>query len=161
MKKNLEISGKKIEIMSERQLVVVLDDFVLKYLRPAINENSKETLRSQHKRLIKRKRGEVKDDQEGGTTFMITTAAAVREVCIVVSTRKARTKHTVSSMIRRKRQITTHDDDLDDNDGVDVDGGDSGKHPESSTLSGPRGPVVHFSWSYLPPPLSLGKICEK
>ena len=37
----------------------------------------------QHKRLVKRKRGEDKDEQEGGTTFMITTTAAVREVCVV------------------------------------------------------------------------------
>ena len=56
---------------------------------------------------------------------MITTAAAVREVCTVVSTSKARTKHTVSSTIHRKRQITTHDDDSDDDGGGDVDGGAS------------------------------------
>ena len=69
--------------MSKRQLGVSLDDFVLKEKRQAINENVKETLRSKHKRLIKRKRGEDKDDQEGGLTFMITTVAAVQEVCTV------------------------------------------------------------------------------
>ena len=103
MKKNLDISGKKLEIMSERQLGVALDDFVLKELSQAINENFNETSRRQNKRLIKRKRGEVKDEQEGGHTFMITTANAVREVRMVVSTSKARTKHTVSSTIGRKR----------------------------------------------------------
>ena len=54
---------------------------MLKEQRQAINENVEETLRRQHKRLIKRKRGKDKDDQEGGPTFMIT--AAVREVCMV------------------------------------------------------------------------------
>ena len=35
MKENLNISGKKLEIMSERQLGVALDDFVLKEQRQA------------------------------------------------------------------------------------------------------------------------------
>ena len=33
MKENLEISGKKLEIISESQIVVELDDFVLKEQR--------------------------------------------------------------------------------------------------------------------------------
>ena len=37
----------------------------------------------QHKRPVKRKRGEDKDEQEVGPTFMITTAAAVQEVYVV------------------------------------------------------------------------------
>ena len=40
-----------------------------------------------------------------------------------ISTRKERTKHSVSSTIRRKRKITTHNDDSDDDDGGNVDGG--------------------------------------
>ena len=36
-----------------------------------------------NKRPIKRNTGEDKYEQEGGPTFMITTAAAVREVCVV------------------------------------------------------------------------------
>ena len=56
---------------------------------------------------------------------MITTANAVREVRMVVSTSKARTKHTVSSTIGRKRQIMNHDDDSDEDDGGDVDGDSS------------------------------------
>ena len=40
-------------------------------------------MRKQHKGLIKKKRGEDKDEQEGGPTFMIATAADVREVCVV------------------------------------------------------------------------------
>ena len=39
-----------------------------------------------------------------------------------ISTSKARTKHTVSFTIRRKRQITTHDDDSDGNDEGNVEG---------------------------------------
>ena len=39
--------------MSERQLGVVLDDFALKEQRQTINDNVGETLRRQHKRLIK------------------------------------------------------------------------------------------------------------
>ena len=42
MKENLEISGKKLEIMSKIQLGVVLDDFALKEQREAINENVEE-----------------------------------------------------------------------------------------------------------------------
>ena len=40
-------------------------------------------LRRQHRRLIKRKIGENKDEQEGRTTFMITTSNTVQEVCVV------------------------------------------------------------------------------
>ena len=98
---------------------------MLKEHRQAINENGEETFRRQHKRLIKRKRGKDKDGQEGGPTFMITTAAAVQEVGMGVSARKASTKHTVSSRICMKIKVTTHGDDRDDGDGGDVDGGTS------------------------------------
>ena len=54
MKENLEISDKKLEIMSKRQLGAALDDFVLKEQRQAINDNVEDTLRKQHKRLIKK-----------------------------------------------------------------------------------------------------------
>ena len=63
MKENLEISGKKLEIMSEIQLGGALDDFMLKEQRQAINDNVEETLIRQKKRLIKRKRGEDNDEQ--------------------------------------------------------------------------------------------------
>ena len=69
MKENLRVSGKKLEIISDRHLGVALDDFVLKQHSQAINDNVKEKLRSQHKRRIKRKRGEDEDEQEGGTTL--------------------------------------------------------------------------------------------
>ena len=74
---------------------------------------------------MKIKKGKYKDEQEVGLTFMITTAANVQEVCMIISTSKERTKYTVSSAIHRKRHITNHDDDSDDYDGGDVDGGDS------------------------------------
>ena len=38
IKENLDISGKKLEIKSERQLGLVLDDFVLKEQSQAIYE---------------------------------------------------------------------------------------------------------------------------
>ena len=69
--------------MSGRQLGVAIDDSVLKEQRQAINENVEDMPRSHHKRLIKRKRGKDKDDQEGGTNFMIATVSAVLEVCVV------------------------------------------------------------------------------
>ena len=53
IKENLEISGKKLEIMSERQPGAALDDFVLKEQRQAINEAAEEMSRRQQKRLIK------------------------------------------------------------------------------------------------------------
>ena len=83
MKENLDISGEKLEIMSERQLGVALENFVFKEQRKNINENLQETLRRQHKWLVKMKREKDKNDQEGGLDFMITTAAAVWEVCVV------------------------------------------------------------------------------
>ena len=83
VKENSEISGKKLESMSKSQLGVVLDDFVLKDQRQAINKNFKVTWRRQHKRQIRRKRGKYKDDQEGRPTFIINNAAAVREVCVI------------------------------------------------------------------------------
>ena len=67
----------------------------------------------------------------------------------------------MSSTIHRKRKITTHNDDSDDNDGGDVDGGASADWGTAITLAGIRGPVVDLSWRYLPPLYSLGQICEK
>ena len=40
MKENPEISGKKLEIVSKRQLGVALDDLLLKYQRQDINEKA-------------------------------------------------------------------------------------------------------------------------
>ena len=69
MKENLEISVKKLEIMSKRQIGVPLDDFVLKAQRKAINDNIEEAMRRQCKRLIKRNRGEDNNEQDGRLTF--------------------------------------------------------------------------------------------
>ena len=80
IKDNLEISGMKLEIISEKHLGVALDDFVLKEKRQDINKAVKETLISQQKRSIKFKRVRDKEEQENGPNFMITTAAAVQEV---------------------------------------------------------------------------------
>ena len=54
----------------------------MKVQRQAFNEIVEDTLRRQNKRLIKRKRVKDKDNQEGGTTFMITTDSTVQEVCM-------------------------------------------------------------------------------
>ena len=62
---------------------MALYDFLLKEQSQATNENVEEMLRSQNKRLIKRKRGKDMDDQEGGPEFMITTSTAVQEVCVI------------------------------------------------------------------------------
>ena len=78
IKENLNISGK-----SKRQLGVALYDFVLKEQMQYINENSEEKFRRQNKSPIKRKRGKDNYEKEDEPTFMITTAAAVREVCVV------------------------------------------------------------------------------
>ena len=75
---SLPPTGKKLQITSEMQLGLVIDDFVLKEQRKAVNENAKGGLIRQHTMLIKRKRGKYKDEQEVGPTVMITTAATVR-----------------------------------------------------------------------------------
>ena len=64
--------------MSERQLGVALDYFVLKEQRQAINENFEEMPRRQNKRITKRKICEDKDDQEVGPKFIIINDSAVR-----------------------------------------------------------------------------------
>ena len=64
-------------------------------------------------------------------------------------------------MIYRKRQITTHVYDINDDDGGDVDGNDSAGRGTASTLAGLRGPIIDLSWRYLPPPFSLGKFIGK
>ena len=61
MKENLEISVKKLEIMSKRQIVVALDGFVLKEQRRAINKTVEEMLIRQKKRLIKSRIGKYKE----------------------------------------------------------------------------------------------------
>ena len=104
MKDNLEISGKKLEIMSESQIGVTLDDFVLKEQRQAINENVEETLRRQNTRLIKSNRDEDKYDQEGGQTFIITTDAAVWGVCMVKGDRARERSEVEDNGKREKRQ---------------------------------------------------------
>ena len=60
---SLPPTGKKLQIMSEMQLGLVLDDFVLKEQRKDINDNAEEPLRRHHKRLIKMKRGKDMDYQ--------------------------------------------------------------------------------------------------
>ena len=40
IKENLDISGKKLEIVSKRQLGMALDDLLLKYQRQDINEKA-------------------------------------------------------------------------------------------------------------------------
>ena len=60
MKENLDISGKKLEIMNERQIGVALDNFMLKDQRHSIDKNFKETFRRHNKRLIKREIGKDK-----------------------------------------------------------------------------------------------------
>ena len=104
MKENLGISVKKVEIMSDRQLGVALDYFVLKEQRQAINENVEETLISHNKKLIKRSRGKDKDEQEGGLTFMINTAAAVQEMCMVEGGRARERTKVEDKGNREKRQ---------------------------------------------------------
>ena len=80
----------------------------MKDQRQAINENVKETLRRQNKILIKRKRGKDKDEQEGGPTFMITTAAAVREVCVVEGDRGRERVEAEDKGKREKRQVAAN-----------------------------------------------------
>ena len=83
MKENLDISGKKLVIMSESQAVVELDYLVLKEQRQAIIDNVEGTLIRQNNMIKKRKGGEDKEEQEGRLTFMITTSTAVQEVCVI------------------------------------------------------------------------------
>ena len=121
MKANLEISGKKLEIMSERKIEVALDDFVLKEQMQTINENIEEVLRRQHKRQIKRKRGEDKGEQEVGPTFMIATVAAVQEVRVVDGGRarerdksedkgKREDRQAAANMAKKKRNRNDEED---------------------------------------------------
>ena len=61
----------------------------------------------------------------------------------------------MSSTIHGKRQIVTHNDDIDEDDGGDVDGGASSGWRTARTLVFPRGPDVDLSWRYLPPDFSM------
>ena len=94
--------------MSKRQLGVALDVFMTKEQRQAINENGKETLGRQHKRPIKRKKVEYKDEQEGGPNFMITTAASVQEVCVVEGDRARERDEAEDNGNRYKRQAAAN-----------------------------------------------------
>ena len=60
-------------------------------------------------RMIKRKRGKDKDRQEGGLTFMITTAATVREVCMVEGDRARERVKMDNKGNREKRQAAAED----------------------------------------------------
>ena len=73
---------------------------MLKEKRQDINENGKKKLRSQNNRLIKGKRGNDKDEHEGGPTFMITTSADVWEVCMV---KGDRAREAVTNRAKKKR----------------------------------------------------------
>ena len=53
---------------------------------------------------------------------MIATAVVVQEMCMVVSTSKTRIKHTLSPTIRRKIQINTKYNDVNDDDRGNVEG---------------------------------------
>ena len=64
-------------------------------------------MKSHHKRLIKRKRGKDKDDQEGGPTFMITTANAVRELCVVERSRARERAKAEDKGKREKKQAAS------------------------------------------------------
>ena len=57
----------------------------------------------QKKRLIKNKRGEDKDDKEGELTFMITTAAAMWELCLVEGDR-ARERDKAEDKVKRDKR---------------------------------------------------------
>ena len=50
----------------------------------------------------------------------------------------------MSSTIYRKRKITTHDYDSNEDDGSDVDKDTSADWGTDITLTGPRGPVVNL-----------------
>ena len=64
-------------------------------------------------------------------------------------------------MICRKRQITTHNYDSDEDDGGDVEGGASDGWVRASTLTFLRDPIIDLSWCYFPPPYYLGNCYEK
>ena len=65
-------------------------------------------MRRQHKRLIKKKRGKDKDEQECGPTFIFTTTTAVREVCVVKGNRVRERAKAEDKGNREKRK--TEDD---------------------------------------------------
>ena len=98
IKENLGISGKKQQKAARSGVIW----FVLKEQRQDINEDVKEMLRRHHERLIKRKRGKDKYNQEGGTTFTITTTAAVQELCMVKD-RRARERDEAEDKGKREK----------------------------------------------------------
>ena len=58
--------------------------------------------------LIKIKRGKDKDEQEGGLTFMINTAAAVQEMCMVEGGRARERTKVEDKGNREKRQAAAN-----------------------------------------------------
>ena len=111
------------------QIGVALDYFVLKEQMQAINENFEEPLRRQHKRMIKKKKVEDKDEQEGGPTFMITTAATAQEVCVVKGDRARERGKLEDKGKREKRQA---EDDREKKKRYVNDEGDSGWEEEDA-----------------------------
>ena len=106
---------------------------------------------------------------------MITTDATVWEVCMVKGGRAREMSEVEDKGKREKRQAAADrakknqngndegDSGGEEEDAVAPSSGKRGhegksKQPSASTLAGPRGPVVDFSWRYLPPPFSLGQM---
>ena len=95
-------------------------------------------MRSLHKRLIKIKRGEYKDNQDGEQAFTITTTAAVQEVCMVKGDRARKIAKSGDKGEKEKRQAAS--DRAKKNKNINCEG-DSGWEEENavSTLSVMRG----------------------
>ena len=95
-------------------------------------------MRSLHKRLIKIKRGEYKDNQDGEQAFTITTTAAVQEVCMVKGDRARKMAKSGDKGEKEKRQAAS--DRAKKNKNINCEG-DSGWEEENavSTLSVMRG----------------------
>ena len=102
--------------------------------KPKIQRRRVGTVRGRGSATLERstKRTSVRSTNKHQSRILTTPARSTKRTSVIsankqqsqisfISTRKARTKHTVSSTIRRKRQITTRDDDSDVNDGGYVD----------------------------------------
>ena len=80
-----------------------------------------------------------------------------------ISISKARNKRTVYSTVCRKKQIMTHDNDRDENDGGDVEGGTSAgwvTHSSQNTCR-PKRSRRWFIMTLLASSLFFRKICER
>ena len=95
-------------------------------------------MRRQHTRLIKSNRDEDKDDQEGGPTFMITTDAAVREVCVVEENR-AREMSEVEDKGKIEKRQAAADRAKKNQNGNDE--GDSGGEEEEDAVAPSSGKI--------------------